>query len=130
MVQYLSAEWLARLPRAEDGDELPAGPGATLTLRHVVRDAPGGHEARYDIRVTGDGPVLTRSGRRRADVTFTTDYETAAAIASGTLSTQAALAAGRLKVGGDLGALAGIASSLGGREVLPPSLRDDTEFVR
>ncbi len=73
--------------------------------------------------------MLTQSSGRRADITFTSDYRTAAAIASGTLSTQAALAAGRLEVRGDVGALGRIASNIGGREALPSSLRDETEFV-
>lgn len=98
-----------------------------LTLRHVVEGAPGG-EARYDILLRPDGPWLTQCGDGGADVTFRTDYETASAIASGALSTQAALAGGRLKVSGDLGALAGMAPSLSGVDVLPPAIRDETDF--
>ena len=129
MVQYLSMEWLARLPRAEVIEPPGEETGPQPSLRHVVLDAPGGGQAHYDVRITPEGPVLAQSNGCRADITFTSDYRTAAAIASGTLSTQAALAAGRLKVRGDVGALARIASVVGGREALPSSLRDETGFV-
>ncbi len=145
---YLSPEWLARLPggvpegviegSVEDrpgGDDPPGGSTAgrperagrgPVTLRHVVRGAPGG-EAAYDLRVAGGTAAAQRVGEGPADVTFTSDYGTAAAIASGSLSTQEALTAGRLKMRGDLRALAEVAAAAGA-DALPPGLREETEF--
>lgn len=151
MVRYLSPEWLARLPEvgqeggtdaessaggrgtgAEGGTAsggLPGGapPVAPFTVRHVVQHTPDG-DASYDLRVS-DGQVrLHQAGAAPADLTFTTDYPTATAIAAGKLSTDAALAAGRLRVSGDLRALARLTTTIGGVDPLPADLRADTEF--
>lgn len=151
MVRYLSPEWLARLPEvgqeggtdaessaggggtgAEGGTAsggLPGGapPVAAFTVRHVVQHTPDG-DASYDLRVS-DGQVrLHQAGAAPADLTFTTDYPTATAIAAGKLSTDAALAAGRLRVSGDLRALARLTTTIGGVDPLPADLRADTEF--
>ncbi len=50
-----------------------------------------------------DGTVSVEAGRaEEPDVSFTQDRATAAAIARGELSAQAAFMAGRLRIGGDL----------------------------
>lgn len=149
MVRYLSPEWLARLPEVgqEGGTDaessagggatgaagatssgLPGGaPPAPFTVRHVVQHTPDG-DASYDLWVS-DGQVrLHQAGAAPADLTFTTDYPTATAIAAGKLSTDAALAAGRLRVSGDLRALARLTTTIGGVDPLPADLRADTEF--
>lgn len=108
---------------------LPSGaaPAAPFTVRHVVQHTPDG-DASYDLRVS-DGQVrLHQAGAAPADLTFTTDYPTATAIAAGKLSTDAALAAGRLRVSGDLRALARLTTTIGGVDPLPADLRADTEF--
>lgn len=102
---------------------------AVVTVRHVVHGTPEG-EASYDLSVDGGQVTLCRAAPTPADVTFNTDYRTAAAIASGSLSTQRALAEGRLKVKGDLRVLAGLATAAAGADALPPDLRADTEFPR
>jgi hypothetical protein len=124
VVRFLSAEWLAHLPAAPAGpaDGSPAG----LTVRHVVRGAPGG-EATYEVRIAGGVPVLQRAGSRPADLTITCDYETAAGIVSGRLSAQAALAAGRVTLSGDLRVLGAVAAVGSGADPLPPELRAVTE---
>ena len=127
MVRYLSAEWIARLPEADAG---PAGPGTRptgFTIRHVVRGAPDG-EASYDVRLAGGGPFLRQTGGYPADVTMTCDYDTAAGIASGKLSAQAALSAGRISVGGDLRIVGTVAADSAGVDPLPPELRSATEL--
>ena len=80
-------------------------------LQQVVVDEDGG-EVAYALRLA-DGHLSVTAGRvDDADVTFTQDRATAAAISAGTLSAQAAFLAGRLRVGGDLTAVLGGAREL------------------
>ncbi|MST32530.1 hypothetical protein GHK86_07315, partial [Acidimicrobiaceae bacterium USS-CC1] len=111
------------------GGSLPGGaqPAAPFTVRHVVEHTPDG-EAAYDLRVSEGQVRAHQAGAASADLTFTTDYPTATAIAAGKLSTDAALATGRLRVSGDLRALAHLAKTIGGVDPLPADLRADTEF--
>lgn len=121
-MRFLSAEWLARLPaapvrpEAEDGDE--------LTVRYVVQGAPDG-ESGYEVRITDGVALLLRAGSQPADLTITCDYDTAAGIMSGRLSAQAALAAGRVRLSGDLRVLTAVAAA--GVDPLPAELRSATE---
>jgi hypothetical protein len=108
---------------APDGDETEH----TVVIRQVVTDVPGAGEVGYDVVIVGD-----RVGARRqagtADVTCRSDYVTASSVAAGTLPIHAALAAGRVKVAGNVGAMAEVASLVAGRDPLPPGLRAETEF--
>jgi putative sterol carrier protein len=100
---FLSAEWVAALDAAATGSSVPNG--LRLVVQQIVPDGDGGGEVAYAVRIA-DGTVRVASGRADdADVTFTQDRATAAAIATGELSAQAAFIDGRLRVGGDLSAL-------------------------
>ena len=102
MPDPLSPEWLAALADAGRGASAPAD--VRLVLQQVVVDEDGG-EVAYAVRIA-DGKVDVVPGRADdADVTFTQDRATAAAIATGALSAQAAFLAGRLRIGGDLTAV-------------------------
>jgi SCP-2 sterol transfer family len=126
-VLYLSREWMdaARGALAADTGLKAATAEVRLTLEQVVTGVPAevGPDAtgsvRWHVRVDQgevalaagaagpdgpDGPDGTAAGDG-ADVRFTTDYATAAAIASGRLSAQRAFLDGRLRVGGDVGML-------------------------
>jgi hypothetical protein len=116
---------------AADGVE-PAG---ALVLRHRVRGlagehspAAGGDAADYDVVISAGRAVIRHPVHGPADLTFTSDYATAAAIAAGRLSTRAALAEGRLRVGGDVGILSSRASDVAGLDPVPAGLRAETEF--
>ncbi len=101
MAVFLSTEWIAALDAAASGRRAPDG--LRLVVQQVVRD--GDDEVAYAIRIA-DGSVRVTGGRAAdADVTFTQDRPTAAAIATGELSAQAAFIDGRLRVGGDLSTL-------------------------
>lgn len=97
-----------------------------LTVRHVVHGAPDG-DASYDVAIADGVPALRRAGNRPPDVTLSSDYQTAAGIASGRLSAEAALAAGRITVRGDLRVVAVLAGAAG-VDPLPPELRAETEM--
>lgn len=98
MAAFLTPEWVSDLAAAAAGAEAP--PDVSLVVQQVVLD--GGGEVAYAVRVA-DGRVTVTPGRVDApDVTITQDRATAAAIARGDLSAQAAFLAGRLRLGGDL----------------------------
>jgi hypothetical protein len=139
MVRYLSAAWFDRIRGDAAGaiapaDGAPSGPDALpLVLRHVVRAAPGSGPDRtgdtgYDVVIAGGRAVIRHPVSGPADLTFTCDYPTAAAVAAGRLSTHAALAEGRLRVAGDVGILARRAAEVAGVDPLPAGLRAETEF--
>ena len=96
MAAFLSDEWFAALEARAAG--LAADTTLRLRLRQVVDDVS------WVVAIAG-GAVVVERGDGDADVTLTTDRATAAAMASGEVSAQDAMAAGRLRLGGDLSAL-------------------------
>ena len=109
MAEFLSPEWIADLAERSADATVPAA--VRLVLQQVVRDDDGS-EVAYAVRLA-DGRLSVTPGRvDDADVTFTQDRATAAAISAGTTSAQAAFLAGRLRVGGDLAAVLGGAREL------------------
>ncbi|HLI02548.1 MAG TPA: SCP2 sterol-binding domain-containing protein [Acidimicrobiales bacterium] len=126
MVTYLSAAWFRELGETSVPSDAP------VVLRQVVTGAPDG-DVRYDVAVSGSGavivPVDENAESREPDLTFSSDYPTACAVAAGRLSTHAALAAGRLRVRGDLSRVSQRADAVGsGLDPVPPALRAVTEF--
>lgn len=112
-MRYLSSEWMDAAARALAADTAleEATADVALTLEQVVTRAPAAHgdgspagEVRWHVRVDHGSVALcpgpTPDGA--FDVRFTTDYATAAAIASGALGAQEAFGRGRLRVGGDV----------------------------
>jgi hypothetical protein len=125
MARYLSAAWFGRLGDGAPA-AVPAGPDS-LVLRQVVTGGPDG-DVTYDVIVAGGTARIEMPATATPDLTFTSDYPTAAGIASGEFSTQAALAAGRLRVGGDVAILSTRAGEVAGLDPVPADLRADTEF--
>jgi hypothetical protein len=131
MARFLSADWFAEI-----ASHMPARPngGPRIVLEQVVRDTPDG-EVRYRV-VAADGtayiePAVAQGagdGAGRADLTIACDWATAAAMAQGRLSAQAALLAGRLRVHGNLSRLSGWASDLVGLDPVPPEVRRRTTY--
>lgn len=141
MVRFLSPEWFAAV--ASSAPPRPAGlPAAEpddLVLEQVVRNGPDG-EVRYRVVVTGraayieapavsdrEDPAEAASGRA-PDLTIACDWATATQVAQGTLSTQAALMAGRLRISGNMARLSGRAADLVGLDPVPESVRRRTTY--
>ena len=99
MAEFLTDAWLDDLDAAVRAVTMPAD--VRLTVQQVVLDDRG-RETAYTIRIEGGRASVTPGRVDDADVTFTHDRATAAAIAQGELSAQVAFMAGRLRVGGDL----------------------------
>lgn len=99
MAEFLSDLWIAGLAACANEAVVPED--LHLIIQQVVLDEAQ-RECAFTIRIA-DGSVTVEAGRTDdADVSFTQDRATAAAIARGELSAQAAFMAGQLRVGGDL----------------------------
>lgn len=110
VVTFLSEEWAEHC--RELFADLPARPGATARVAHVVTGAPQG-----DVvvgLVVDDGRVASAAigplaaadtGPDTADLTITTTYADARLLAAGDLDPSVAVMRGRAKVAGDVGKL-------------------------
>lgn len=98
-MRFLSPEWLDHLATVAAS----ASPAVEVSVQQRVTGGPDG-DVEYTLRLAG-GTVRVEPGPGQADVELTTDYETAAAISQGELSPASAFAAGRLRIGGSVGAL-------------------------
>jgi hypothetical protein len=128
MVRYLSAAWFDRLRLGAVASDAPEPAADALVLRHVVHADADAPRTDYDVVVSAGRVVIRHPVEGSADLVFTSDYPTAAAIAAGTMSTNAALAAGRLRVAGDVNRVAGRAADMSGLDPVPASLRAETEY--
>ena len=118
MPAFLSDEWIDALAAAAAGAVV--GPDAEIAVRQVVGDVS------WTVRVAGGRLTIDRDPT--ADVTLTTDPETAAALVQGRLATQDAFAAGRLRLGGDLTKLLAGAGALAGLDAAYAGVRAGTTY--
>jgi SCP-2 sterol transfer family len=125
MARFLSSEWFVELDQAHPDPVTPAA--GSWVLEQVVTATPEG-EVRYQV-VVSDGALRIRTGTANpAMVTFSSDYSTAAAIAQGRLSTQAALLDGRVRVAGNLSGMAEALRELSGIDLVPAEVRATTTY--
>ncbi|HEX4865088.1 MAG TPA: SCP2 sterol-binding domain-containing protein [Acidimicrobiales bacterium] len=141
MPRFLSAEWFDAIRvhagHHQPGDKDPAQPPHSLhgphpdrlVLEQVVTGSPEGN-VRYFVVVENGNARLVEPGfaRQVADLTITTDWDTATAMARGELATQAALMQGKLRVRGNLTKLAGRAGELAGLDPIPEAIRKVTTY--
>jgi alkyl sulfatase BDS1-like metallo-beta-lactamase superfamily hydrolase len=123
VTRYLSPAWFDAL----EASTVRPGTPAELVLQQVVTGGPDG-EVRYYVELRGSAATLSRGNAGDADMTFTSDYGTATAIARGTLSTQAALLEGRIRVTGSPVHLAERHGHLSGLDPIPAQLRAETTY--
>jgi len=129
VAQYLSDEWMETAGDALAGSEAlaEATRGVDLVVQYDVSGAPGG--ARSYAICLRDGEVSLEHGPHPdAHVSFTLDYRTAAEIARGERSPQAAFMRGDLKLGGDVMVLVHQQGLLGAVDDALAELRADTEY--
>ena len=111
-----------------------ASEGIDLTVRQVVNGGPEG-DVTYALRLA-DGTVTVIAGDGHpdadadadADLEVVQDYATAADISRGDLTPSAAFAAGRLKLGGNVGVLVRHGDVAAGLDDLFGSLRAETTY--
>ena len=118
MPEFLSDEWIAALAAAAATAEVPAT--AELAVRQVVDDVA------WTVRVAAGRIAVDQDPT--ADVTFTPDRATAAALVRGELATQDAFAGGRLRLGGDLARLLAAADALSGLDAAYAGVRAGTTY--
>lgn len=105
MALYPTDAWFHRADEALGADPELArlAQGIRLVLQQTVTTLDG--PITWHIHVDDGAVGLTRGSTPDATVTFTCDVDTADGIHEGTTSAQAEFMAGRLRVGGDVGAL-------------------------
>ena len=127
MPDYLSPAWMEAADRALAAD--PALAEATrdvhLVLQQTVDEADGAPPTSWHVRLEGGAARLVPGTAADATVTFTCDRQTATEIHAGGSSAQAAFMAGRLRVGGDVGALLAHQQLLAGLDDVLASLRTE-----
>jgi hypothetical protein len=139
VVRFLSPEWLAAAADAlrgagragADGTGADGtGPGAPgLTLQQVVTGGPDG-EVAYRVRIGPDAVELVPGRGPDADVVFTEDWDTAAAIGEGRLSPQAAFVDGRVRVSGNVALVVAAQEALTAVETALDGVRAATTYGR
>lgn len=118
MPEFLSDEWVDALTGAAASASVD--PSTTLAIRQVVDDVS------WTVRVRDGRIAVDRDPA--ADVTITTDRDTAGALVRGELATQDAFAAGRLRLGGDLPKLLAAAGALSGLDAAYAGVRAGTTY--
>jgi SCP-2 sterol transfer family len=124
---FLSPEWFSKV--AELVEEHGAAPGQTDVLMNVVVTGdPSGTERRWHMGAR-DGRAMWGEGLlERADVTLTTDYETAkdVFVAGDPAAGMTAFLSGKVTVQGDLTKLMLVQAQGGGP---PPELHDEIRAI-
>ena len=111
MATPFSAEWLTSLAERAAAMSVPGD--VDLTVQQIVEGGPGG-DVRWSVRLAGGAVTVTAGQSGDPDVTLVTDWDTALALAGGTLATTDAFLAGRLRLRGDVQALLRAAGVLEG----------------
>ncbi len=127
MARFLSTAWFARLGELTEPASRSSQAGDGLVLEQVVRRAPEG-VVRYHVVIDDGQSRVVLGAAPSPDVTFTSDYATASAIARGDLPAQTALVEGRLRVRGDMSRLGQRAPDLAAIDPIPPPLRAETTY--
>lgn len=129
MARYLSDEWFDEVNRAAAGSERLATDtaGIELVIQQVVTDGPEG-EIRYRVRVHDGHVQMARGDDPAADVTFTEDWNTARAVASGDMNAPTAFMTGRIRASGNVAVLLDAQGSLQGLDQVLADVRKRTQF--
>ena len=135
MIRFLSPEWVEAFNEAlVDVVIAPPGPDAGLavadgrfSMAQVVSGGPGG-EVRTTFQVHEGRATMTAGDSGDASVTIALTWADAVAMSAGDLSPADAIAAGRVRVRGDLSVLAEAQTVLGALSPHLQKLRDRTEY--
>ncbi len=129
VARFLSDQWIEEAgAAAAASDELRASTaGVALRIQQVVTGAPEG-DVRYVVSID-DGSVSLRPGvDEGCDISFTLDWATSVAMATGALGAQEAFTTGRLQLQGDVATLLQHGPALAGVDSVFASLRERTTY--
>jgi putative sterol carrier protein len=101
MLAHLSQAWLDRYRQL--AAELPARPGASGRLQHVVAKTPDGDVTYVVAFEDGQLAAASLGADESAEVTLTETYADAQAMARGDLDLHVGFMQGRVKLAGDMG---------------------------
>jgi hypothetical protein len=99
VLAFASDAWVAQLPDVY-GD-LPGVEGVDVVVEHTITGGPEGDVVYWTELADGRLAAAEMGPRPDADVTMTSPYDVAAAVARGELEPSAAFMQGRTKVGGN-----------------------------
>ena len=129
MARFLSPEWLVAVNEALQSASRvqKATADIELTIQQIVMGGPDGDVA-YRVRVNRGSVELLPGRAPGADVVFTEDWSTAAAVAKGELSPQAAFLEGRIRVSGNMASVMETRDALVGIDVALADIRSATTY--
>lgn len=126
MAKFLSPQWVTELDAALRASPLRAGDSeATLSYELEARGADGRVRSHH-VTIGPDGARAANGPASRPDLVLVTDEETAFALHRNDCNAQAAIAAGRLRIRGDLAAFSRHAATIATLSDLFPALRNAT----
>ena len=105
-VQFLSDEHMAAATSAlnANDDFINSIANINMSLQFHVTDGPGG-DIDYSLNVADGSAAMATGELDGADVSITSDFETATALFKGDLNTQMAFMTGKIKVAGNMAVL-------------------------
>ncbi len=127
MAQYLSDEWFEEMQDAAAAYVPSEATESRVSMRETVTGTPVG-DVSYVMTIHHGKVSIDRDGASNADVTFTQDYTTAAALHRGETTTQEAFFAGKVKVAGHLNTLLDNSEALLGISEVFADVRADTTY--
>lgn len=106
-VKFLSEEWTQAATDALNGHDGFSGAIADIdmALQFTVSDTPDGGDVEYNVDVGGGSAAVSLGTIDGADVSISSNYETASGISAGDLNMQTAFMTGKIKVAGNLAKL-------------------------
>jgi hypothetical protein len=128
-VRYLSLEWIDELTRvvADDAALRELAGEHEIGVTQVVSDGPEG-DVTYHLQV-GDGVAAFGAGAAEPEhVRMEQSWETAVAVATGTLNAQEAFVNGRIRLFGDQQRLLGAQPVFGALDAVFADVRERTDY--
>lgn len=127
MSRYLSDEWFEEMEKAAALYEPSEPREGRVRLRETITDAPSGPVS-YVMTIDEGRVSIDHDDTTEADVTFSQDYETAAALHRGQMTTHEAFFEGKVRVSGHLNTLLDHADLLKGVAPAFDHVRNQTTY--
>jgi putative sterol carrier protein len=128
-VRYLSLDWIDALTReVAESDELAAlAADHAIGVTQVITGGPEG-DVIYHLQVAGGAATFGAGPAAPEDVRIQEDWETAVAVATGSLNAQEAFIKGRILLTGDQQKLMDSAPVFSALDAIFSKVRADTDY--